>query len=97
MKRELPSVGEDVAAVFESERVDKLVADRQFGLQVVGSGHLVRDAFHVNAVTGPADLEVTVGERSYHVEMELFRAENRYVSAESISMMSGTEFPDESR
>lgn len=47
--------------------------------------------------SGPADLEVAVGERSYHVEMELFRAENRYVSAESISMMSGTEFPDESR
>ena len=47
--------------------------------------------------SGPADLDVTVGDRTYHVEMELFRAENRYVSAESISMMSGTEFSDESR
>ncbi len=47
--------------------------------------------------TGPAEVEVTVGERSFHVEVELFRAENRYVSAESISMMSGSEFADESR
>ncbi|HEX5142779.1 MAG TPA: type VII secretion protein EccE [Mycobacterium sp.] len=46
---------------------------------------------------GPALLEVNVGNRSATVEMELFRAENRYVSSEPISMMSGSEFSDERR
>ncbi|MFN8101827.1 MAG: type VII secretion protein EccE [Mycobacterium sp.] len=49
------------------------------------------------AQTGPAEVDVTVGGRTFQVEVELFRAENRYVAAESISMMSGSEFADESR
>lgn len=34
--------------------------------------------------TGPATLAATAAGRSYRVEMELFRAENRYVSAEPV-------------
>lgn len=39
---------------------------------------------------GPALLEVVTADQVYTVEVELFRAENRYVSSESMSMMSGT-------
>jgi len=46
---------------------------------------------------GPALLEVAVGDRIFNVEMELFRAENRYVTTESMSMMSSAEFADERR
>ncbi|OHU89454.1 type VII secretion protein EccE [Mycobacterium talmoniae] len=34
--------------------------------------------------TGPGTVDVTAGDRVYPVEVELFRAENRYVSAEAI-------------
>ncbi len=51
----------------------------------------------VIAQVGPAMVEVTVGDRVFSVEMELFRAENRYVTSESMSMMSGAEFADEGR
>ena len=37
---------------------------------------------------GPATVEVTAGGRVHTVEVELFRAENRYVSSEPMSMMS---------
>lgn len=47
--------------------------------------------------TGPAEVDVTVRGHTFPVEVELFRAENRYVAAESINMMSGSEFADESR
>lgn len=51
----------------------------------------------VIAQIGPAMVEVTVGDRVFNVEVELFRAENRYVASESMSMMSSTDFADESR
>jgi len=38
--------------------------------------------------TGPATVEVSTGGQVYQVEVELFRAENRYVSSEPTSMMS---------
>jgi hypothetical protein len=46
---------------------------------------------------GPAMVEVTAGDRVFNVEIELFRAENRYVASESMSMMSSAEFADERR
>lgn len=39
---------------------------------------------------GPALVEVTTADQAYTVEVELFRVENRYVSSESMSMMSST-------
>jgi type VII secretion protein EccE len=39
--------------------------------------------------TGPATVEVTVGGETHTVEVELFRAENRYVSSEPTSLRSG--------
>ncbi len=44
---------------------------------------------------GPAMVEVTAGGRVFDVEIELFRAENRYVTSESMSMMSSAGFADE--
>jgi hypothetical protein len=38
---------------------------------------------------GPATVEVTVGGEIHTVEVELFRAENRYVSSEPTSLRSG--------
>ena len=38
--------------------------------------------------TGPAIVEVSAGGRVYEVEIELFRAENRYVSHEPTSLRS---------
>ncbi|MBI3215542.1 MAG: type VII secretion protein EccE [Mycobacterium sp.] len=46
---------------------------------------------------GPALVEVNAAGRTYTVEIELFRAENRYVSSEPMSMMSAPEFADERR
>ena len=39
--------------------------------------------------TGPATVEVAVGGELHTVEVELFRAENRYVSSEPTSLRSG--------
>jgi hypothetical protein len=39
--------------------------------------------------TGPATVEVAVGGEIHTVELELFRAENRYVSSEPTSLRSG--------
>jgi hypothetical protein len=39
--------------------------------------------------TGPATVEVAVGGETHTVEVELFRAENRYVSSEPTSLRSG--------
>jgi type VII secretion protein EccE len=47
--------------------------------------------------TGPARVDVTAAGRLYHVEVELFRAENRYVSIEPVSVMSDRELVDERR
>lgn len=38
---------------------------------------------------GRATIEVTAGGRSYSAEVELFRAENRYVSSEPVNLRSG--------
>jgi len=46
---------------------------------------------------GPALVEVNTAGEIYTVEVELFRAENRYVSSEPMSMMSAHEFADERR
>ena len=45
--------------------------------------------------TGPATVDVTAAGRMYHVEVELFRAENRYVSHEPVSVMSQRVLVDE--
>ncbi|WP_199254492.1 type VII secretion protein EccE [Mycolicibacterium mengxianglii] len=47
--------------------------------------------------TGPAMVDVTAAGRVYHVEVELFRAENRYVSHEPVSVMSERELVDDRR
>lgn len=47
--------------------------------------------------TGPAMVEVTAAGRLYHVEVELFRAENRYISSEPINVMSDRELVNERR
>ncbi len=51
----------------------------------------------VIAQIGPALVEVTVGQRVFNVEVELFRAENRYVSSEPMSLMSQAQFSEERR
>lgn len=45
--------------------------------------------------TGPAMVDVTAAGRMYHVEVELFRAENRYVSTEPVVSLSDRELVDE--
>ncbi|MCV7226203.1 type VII secretion protein EccE [Mycolicibacterium komossense] len=45
--------------------------------------------------TGPATVEVTAAGRRHIVEVELFRAENRYISAEPTSLMADREYADE--
>jgi type VII secretion protein EccE len=45
--------------------------------------------------TGPATVEVTAAGRRHLVEVELFRAENRYISSEPTSMMAEPEYADE--
>jgi type VII secretion protein EccE len=47
--------------------------------------------------TGPALVEVTAAGRVYLVEVELFRAENRYISSEPTTMTAELEFADERR
>ena len=39
--------------------------------------------------TGPATVEVVAGSQAHTVEIELFRAENRYVSSEPVNLRSG--------
>ena len=45
----------------------------------------------------PAMVEVSVAGRAVNVEVELFRAENRYVSSEPMTLMSQSRFADERR
>lgn len=45
--------------------------------------------------TGPARVDVTAAGRVHHVEIELFRAENRYVSTEPVTVASGRELVNE--
>jgi type VII secretion protein EccE len=47
--------------------------------------------------TGPATVEVTAAGRVHLVEVELFRAENRYISSEPTSMRDEPEYADERR
>lgn len=58
MKRELRPIGRDVAIVFKGKRIDKRVAERQFRVQVVRSGHFIWNAFDFYAVTRPTDLKM---------------------------------------
>lgn len=51
---------------------------------------------HISQV-GPALVEVAVGGRVMQVEVELFRAENRYVSADSIGILADLELAGEGR
>jgi hypothetical protein len=44
--------------------------------------------------TGPAIVEVSAAGRVYEVEIELFRAENRYVSHEPTSLNAELELAD---
>ncbi|MGB3483403.1 MAG: type VII secretion protein EccE [Mycobacterium sp.] len=60
-------------------------------------GELRGSADVVITQTGPATVDVTAAGRLYHVEMELFRAENRYVSTEPVTVASDRELVDESR
>jgi type VII secretion protein EccE len=46
---------------------------------------------------GPATVEVTAAGRVHYVEVELFRAENRYISSEPMSMSADRDFVDERR
>ncbi len=46
---------------------------------------------------GPATVEVTAAGKMYLVEVELFRAENRYISSEPTSLAAEREFADERR
>ncbi len=46
---------------------------------------------------GPAHVDVTAAGRMYHVEVELFRAENRYVSTEPVNLSVDRELVNESR
>jgi hypothetical protein len=46
---------------------------------------------------GPATVEVTAVGRVHYVEVELFRAENRYISSEPMSMSADRDFVDERR
>jgi len=41
--------------------------------------------------TGPARLEVRAAGQVYDVDVELFRAENRYVSSEPVTLMTGAD------
>jgi hypothetical protein len=45
--------------------------------------------------TGPAHVDVTAAGRVHHVEIELFRAENRYVSTEPVGARSDRELVNE--
>jgi type VII secretion protein EccE len=47
--------------------------------------------------TGPATVEVTAAGRVHLVEVELFRAENRYISSKPTSLTAEREFADERR
>ena len=47
--------------------------------------------------TGPAMVDVTAAGRTHHVEVELFRAENRYISSEPTNVMSDRELVNETR